>query len=178
MRHAKAEHTGASDFERHLAERGHADAADAGRWLAALGLEPELALVSAAVRTQETWDAVVEGAGWDLDPELVEGLYAAGTQTALDLLREVDDVFVRGITGQKISQGLVVLVPIGGSSKRYSIVIRAIVTNDFMTGHAAMPGKEFLGLPELAAGIAQKFPELEGVFYDITSKPPATVEWL
>jgi phosphohistidine phosphatase len=91
MRHAKAEQTGATDFERRLAERGHADAAEAGRWLAAQGLEPELALVSAAVRTQETWEALAEGAGWDLDPELDEGLYSAGTQTALDLVRDVDE---------------------------------------------------------------------------------------
>ena len=35
MRHARAEQTGATDFERRLAERGHADAAEAGRWLAA-----------------------------------------------------------------------------------------------------------------------------------------------
>ena len=91
MRHAKAEQTGATDYERRLAERGHADAAEAGRWLAARGVEPELALVSAAVRTQETWDSLVEGAGWDLDPELDEGLYSAGTQAALDLLRGVDD---------------------------------------------------------------------------------------
>jgi GMP synthase (glutamine-hydrolysing) len=97
---------------------------------------------------------------------------------SLDLLRNVDDFFVRRIAGQqKISQGLVVLVPIG-NAKRFSIVIRAIVTNDFMTGHAAMPGKEFLDLPQLAADIARAFPELEGVFYDITGKPPATVEWL
>jgi GMP synthase (glutamine-hydrolysing) len=97
---------------------------------------------------------------------------------SLDLLRDVDDFFVRRIAGQdKISQGLVVLVPIG-SGKRFSVVIRAIVTNDFMTGHAAVPGKEFLGLPELAADMARAFPELEGIFYDITGKPPATVEWL
>ena len=91
MRHAKAEQSGPTDFERRLAERGHGDAVDAGRWLAAQGVEPELALVSAAARTQQTWEAVAEGAGWDLDPELDEGLYSAGTQTALDLLRAVDD---------------------------------------------------------------------------------------
>lgn len=91
MRHAKAEQTGATDFERHLSERGHGDAAEAGRWLVARGVEPELALVSAAVRTQETWDSLVQGAGWDLDPELDEGLYSAGTQVALDLLRAIDD---------------------------------------------------------------------------------------
>ncbi len=94
MRHAKAEQTGATDFERRLAERGHADAAEAGRWLGAQGFAPELALVSAAVRTQETWEAVADGAGWDLEAELDEGLYSAGTQTALDLLRQVD----RGVT--------------------------------------------------------------------------------
>lgn len=91
MRHAKAEQAGATDFDRRLAERGHADAAAAGRWLAARGVEPEVALVSAAVRTQQTWDALAEAAGWDLEPELDEGLYSAGTQAALDLLRAVDD---------------------------------------------------------------------------------------
>jgi phosphohistidine phosphatase len=94
MRHAKAEQTGATDFERRLSERGHGDARAAGAWLAARGVEPELALVSAAARTQETWESLAEGAGWNLDPELVEGLYSAGTQTALDLVREVD----KGIT--------------------------------------------------------------------------------
>ena len=91
MRHAKAEQTGATDFERRLSERGHADAAAAGRWLAARGGEPELALVSAAARTQETWESLAEAAGWDDAAELVEGLYTAGTQTALDMLRDVDD---------------------------------------------------------------------------------------
>jgi GMP synthase (glutamine-hydrolysing) len=114
----------------------------------------------------------------DVDVSALQVTAKVHDATSLNLLREVDDVFVRGIAGQKISQGLVVLVPIGGASKRYSIVIRAIVTNDFMTGHAAVPGKEFFSLPELASQIAAKFPELEGVFYDITSKPPATVEWL
>lgn len=96
---------------------------------------------------------------------------------SVDILREVDDFFVRAIADAKISQGLVVLVPIG-IQKRFSVVIRAIMTNDFMTGHAAVPGKDFADLPGLAEEMLQKFPELEVVFYDITSKPPATVEWL
>lgn len=91
MRHAKAEQTGPSDFERRLAERGHADAAEAGRWLAAQGIVVDLALVSAAVRTQETWESLSQAAGWALEAELDDGLYSAGTQTALDLLRGVDD---------------------------------------------------------------------------------------
>ena len=90
LRHAKAEQGGATDFERRLAERGRRDAAEVGRWLAARGVQPQQALVSAAVRTQQTWEAVAEGAGWDLEADLDESLYAAGTEAALDLLREVD----------------------------------------------------------------------------------------
>jgi phosphohistidine phosphatase len=90
MRHAKAEQDGPTDFERRLAPRGHGDAAEAGRWLAARGVEPQQALVSAAVRTRETYDAVAAAAGWDLEPDLERALYSAGTETVLDLLRAVD----------------------------------------------------------------------------------------
>ena len=90
MRHAKAEQDGPTDFERRLAARGHRDAAEVGRWLAAQGLEPQRALVSAAVRTQETFESLAESAGWDLEPDLERSLYSAGTETALDLLRELD----------------------------------------------------------------------------------------
>jgi phosphohistidine phosphatase len=91
MRHAKAEQSGPTDFERQLADRGVADATEAGRWLAARGITPDAALVSAAVRTEQTWDAVVDGSGWDLEATLEESLYEAGTESVLDLVREVDD---------------------------------------------------------------------------------------
>ena len=57
MRHAKAEAKAASgdDFDRALAERGRQDAALMGRVLAEAGLTPDLALVSAAERTRQTW---------------------------------------------------------------------------------------------------------------------------
>ncbi len=90
MRHAKAEQVGPTDFERALADRGHADAAEAGAWLAARGFVPDHALVSAARRTQETWASLVAGGGWDLDPELDRGLYAAEPETALALVRRSD----------------------------------------------------------------------------------------
>lgn len=90
MRHGKAEATGPSDHERALAARGRADAAETGRWLGEQGIEPDAALVSDALRTQETWAAVAEGAGWDLDPELSSSLYAAGPDAAIDLVRETD----------------------------------------------------------------------------------------
>lgn len=91
MRHAKAEQSGPTDFDRPLAARGDRDGLAAGEWLAATGFEPEHALVSAALRTRETWDAVSQGAGWDLDPDYDRGLYAADTDAALDLIRETDD---------------------------------------------------------------------------------------
>ncbi len=87
MRHAKAEQDGPTDFERPLAARGHRDASAAGAWLASAGIVPDHALVSAALRTQETWAAVAAGAGWTLEPEHDRGLYAAGPESALDLVR-------------------------------------------------------------------------------------------
>jgi len=92
MRHAKAEASAPTDHARVLTERGHADAADTGRWLAARGFTPDYALVSAAARTSETWEDVATGGGWDLSvAEYDEGLYAASTDAALDLVRDIDD---------------------------------------------------------------------------------------
>ena len=87
MRHAKAEHSGPTDFERALADRGRRDAAEAGSWLAGQGLTPDHALVSASRRTQETWAALADGAGWSLEPELDRGLYAADPESVFDLVR-------------------------------------------------------------------------------------------
>ncbi|MGA8257789.1 MAG: histidine phosphatase family protein [Nocardioides sp.] len=95
MRHAKAEQVGPSDFERPLAARGHRDATAAGRWLAEQGVTPDAALVSAALRTTETWQHVLAGAGWKLganfDLDLDRSLYSADTDSALDLIRFVDE---------------------------------------------------------------------------------------
>lgn len=92
MRHAKAEATAPSDHERALAPRGSNDAEAAGRWLAGQGISPDLALVSDAVRTRETWSQVASGAGWDESlADFSEALYAAGSDSAFDLLRETDD---------------------------------------------------------------------------------------
>jgi phosphohistidine phosphatase len=89
MRHSKAEQGGTSDMGRVLADRGRVDAAAAGRWLAEWGFVPDHALVSSAERTKETWSVVADAAGWDVEPEYDTGLYAAGPETALDLVREV-----------------------------------------------------------------------------------------
>ena len=90
MRHAKAQPTAPSDHGRALADRGRRDASEAGRWLREQDIAPDAALVSDALRTQETWAEVAAGAAWDLEPELSAPLYAAGSDSAFDLLREVD----------------------------------------------------------------------------------------
>lgn len=91
MRHAKAEDRGPSDLERALAPRGHVDAAALGAWLREACVVPDHALVSAALRTRETWQDVSRSAGWSLEPDLDLGLYAADVDTALDLVRLLDD---------------------------------------------------------------------------------------
>ncbi|RYB96661.1 histidine phosphatase family protein [Nocardioides glacieisoli] len=91
MRHSKAQSTAPSDHERALAARGVDDAAAAGRWLAEQGITPDVVLVSDALRTRQTWAQVAGGAGWDEDvAEFSELLYAAGSDSAFDLLRETD----------------------------------------------------------------------------------------
>ena len=90
VRHAKAEPTAPSDHGRALAARGRADAEEAGRWLRSTGIDPDAALVSDALRTLQTWEHLAEAAGWEIDPELSAGLYAAGGDSAFDLLRETD----------------------------------------------------------------------------------------
>ncbi len=90
MRHSKAEQSGPSDYERQLSDRGMGDAAAAGSWLADRDVVPDQALVSASIRTQQTWEALANGAGWDLEGTLEEALYEAGTESALDLVRQTE----------------------------------------------------------------------------------------
>jgi GMP synthase (glutamine-hydrolysing) len=96
----------------------------------------------------------------------------------VQLLRELDDVIVKRLNKKPISQVFAVLLPIG-VTKKYSVAIRTIVTNDFMTGRPAFIGAEISGnlISELIAAIERKFPEIDLILYDVTSKPPATVEW-
>jgi phosphohistidine phosphatase len=91
VRHAKAEAQGSSDHERRLADRGHDDAVAGGAWLASAGIVPDHALVSTALRAQETYAALSEGAGWGLEPDASRALYVAEPETALDLVREAPD---------------------------------------------------------------------------------------
>jgi len=85
-----------------------------------------------------------------------------------------------------VSQMPIILVPLQFDrdpimrlpSCQRSIVIRTFVTNDFMTGIPATPGKE---IPEeIVLRIVEKVKSVPGisrVMYDLTSKPPGTTEW-
>ena len=87
MRHAKAEPVAATDHARRLAERGRRDAEEAGRWARAEGVLPDHAFVSTAARAHETWTAFRLGADLELEAELDGGLYSAGPDSAIEVLR-------------------------------------------------------------------------------------------
>lgn len=92
LRHAKAAPgSGGPDELRALTATGREQAAWVGASLAGAGLVPEVALVSAAVRTRETWQHL--GAALEPAPEedVRDELYSAGVGTVLDVVREVDD---------------------------------------------------------------------------------------
>ena len=98
LRHAKAETPGERpDYDRHLTERGRADADAAGTWLGAAGLRPDLVFCSPATRARQTWHAVAvalaqadpEGPAPDVRYE--PGLYEGGRTEMIDLLRAVPD---------------------------------------------------------------------------------------
>ena len=90
MRHAKAEAFGDEDHARRLTERGRRDAAEAGAWLAAQGIAPTHAMVSSAKRTIATWESFARGAGCSAEASYEDGLYSAGPDAALEVLRTAD----------------------------------------------------------------------------------------
>jgi len=58
-------------------------------------------------------------------------------------------------------------------------VIRTIITNDFMTGIPATPGKQISinVVNKMVDRILAEVPGISRVAYDLTGKPPATTEW-
>ncbi len=96
----------------------------------------------------------------------------------VELLREIDDLVVKKLNRKPVSQVFAVLLPVG-ITKKYSVAIRTIVTNDFMTGRPAFIGQDVSMdlIAELSRDIESKFSAIDLVLYDVTSKPPATVEW-
>lgn len=92
MRHAKAvpQAPDGDDFDRPLEARGRREAAGAARLLADLGLAPDIALVSTAKRTAETWEIVAKtlpaGA-----VAATDALYAAAPEAVLAAVRRAGE---------------------------------------------------------------------------------------
>lgn len=108
------------------------------------------------------------------------------TEEKLEILREADDIFIgelktRGLYEQ-IWQAFSVLLPVRsvgvtGDARDYGYVLalRAVVSRDGMTADVYdFPTRDLL---EISAGITNKIKSIGRVVYDVSSKPPATIEW-
>lgn len=103
-----------------------------------------------------------------------------------DILREADHIFIeelrRADLYHKTSQAFVVFLPVKsvgvvGDARRYEYVVtlRAVETIDFMTARWAHLPYEFLEL--VSNRIINEISGISRVAYDVSSKPPATIEW-
>ena len=91
LRHAKSDRpAGVADRERPLNPRGRRAAPAVGAHLAKAGFRPDLALISPAQRTRETWEAVAAGLG---DPETrwQPEIYEAPAERILAVIRTAPD---------------------------------------------------------------------------------------
>jgi GMP synthase (glutamine-hydrolysing) len=103
-----------------------------------------------------------------------------------DILREADAIFIEELHKadwyHKTSQAFAVFVPVKsvgvvGDGRRYEwvIAIRAVQTIDFMTAHWAHLPYELLG--KVSNRIINEIAGVSRVVYDVSGKPPATIEW-
>ncbi len=79
-----------ADADRPLAKRGRRAAKQIGRYLAAVGPEPDLAITSPAVRARDTLERVMQFGGFDCPVQVEESFYGHAHQAVLDSLRRVD----------------------------------------------------------------------------------------
>ena len=102
------------------------------------------------------------------------------------ILQEADNIFIEEIRDanlyHKISQAFAVFLPIfsvgvKGDARSYEhvIALRAVTTDDFMTAECVELDQQFL--ERVAAKIVNQVPNVSRVVYDVTSKPPGTIEW-
>lgn len=103
-----------------------------------------------------------------------------------DILRLADHIFIEELRKadlyDKTSQAFTVFLPVKsvgvvGDARRYDYVVslRAVETIDFMTARWAHLPYEFL--EKVSNRIINEIPRISRVTYDISSKPPATIEW-
>ena len=117
-------------------------------------------------------------------PGLAVRIVGDVTKEKLDLLREADAIFRQELeaAGAESNQYFAVLtdlrsVGVMGDARTYgrTIVLRAVTTDDFMTAEWTRLPYEVL--ERASSRITNEVPGISRVVYDITSKPPATVEW-
>jgi len=108
------------------------------------------------------------------------------TKEKCDILREADSIYVdelrrRGLY-DRIWQAFCVLLPVrsvgvAGDERAYKYVValRAIQSEDGMTAQPYAFDAE--DLFEISAAITNRVPQIGRVVYDVSSKPPATIEW-
>ncbi len=108
------------------------------------------------------------------------------TKPVADKLRKADAIFIEELLKHdlyhKVSQAFAVYLPVNsvgvvGDARQYAPVIglRAVETIDFMTAHWAHLPYDFLG--HVSNRIVNEVAGISRVVYDISGKPPATIEW-
>ena len=119
-------------------------------------------------------------------PGLAVRVIGEVTSERLDILRHADTIFIEEIRlaglYRQIGQAFAVLTPVQsvgvmGDFRTYSsmVALRAVTTEDFMTADWARIPHDILA--RVANRIVNEVPGVNRVVYDITSKPPATIEW-
>ena len=109
------------------------------------------------------------------------------TAADCDLLREADDIFLQELRAAgeyaRTGQAFAVLLPcrsvgVMGDARTYekTLALRAVTTSDYMTADwARLP---FDLLARVSSRVINEVRGINRVVYDITSKPPGTIEWL
>jgi GMP synthase (glutamine-hydrolysing) len=103
-----------------------------------------------------------------------------------DLLRRADAIFIEELRAagwyDKVAQAFAVFLPVksvgvmgDGRTYEYVVALRAVQTTDFMTAHWAPLPHEMLA--KVSGRITNEVRGINRVVYDISSKPPATIEW-
>ncbi len=103
-----------------------------------------------------------------------------------DLLRRADDIFIQELRKHdlydQVSQAFTVFLPVksvgvmgDGRKYQYVVTLRAVETIDFMTARWAHLPYDFLDL--VSRRIINEIEGISRVAYDISGKPPATIEW-
>jgi len=119
-------------------------------------------------------------------PGLSIRLLGAISREKLRILKEADEIFIEGLKKydlyDKVWQAGVILLPVQsvgvmGDERTYenAVVLRAVGSTDGMTADWSHLPYEFLG--QISNEIINKVKGINRVVYDISSKPPSTIEW-